>query len=82
MRILIVEDEIKTAAYLRKELEERGFVVDVAPRKVTTACTSCKEVAKTNWDCKRTQGDRDAEKDYAFGSEWSQAISTAALSID
>lgn len=30
MRILIVEDESKTAAYLRKGLAENGFVVDVA----------------------------------------------------
>jgi two-component system, OmpR family, copper resistance phosphate regulon response regulator CusR len=30
MRILIVEDEWKTAAYLRKGLSENGFIVDVA----------------------------------------------------
>jgi two-component system copper resistance phosphate regulon response regulator CusR len=30
MRILIIEDEPKTAAYLRKGLAESGFVVDVA----------------------------------------------------
>ncbi|HEY4717323.1 MAG TPA: DNA-binding response regulator, partial [bacterium] len=30
MRILIVEDEKKTASYLRKGLSESGFVVDVA----------------------------------------------------
>jgi len=30
MRILIIEDEIKTAAYLRKGLTEHGFVVDVS----------------------------------------------------
>jgi two-component system copper resistance phosphate regulon response regulator CusR len=30
MRVLIVEDERKTAAYLHKGLSERGFVVDVA----------------------------------------------------
>jgi two-component system, OmpR family, copper resistance phosphate regulon response regulator CusR len=30
MRVLIVEDEPKTAAYLRKGLAENGFVVDVA----------------------------------------------------
>jgi two-component system, OmpR family, copper resistance phosphate regulon response regulator CusR len=30
MRILIVEDEPKTAAYLRQGLSENGFVVDVA----------------------------------------------------
>jgi two-component system copper resistance phosphate regulon response regulator CusR len=30
MRILIVEDEPKTAAYLRKGLAENGYVVDVA----------------------------------------------------
>ncbi|MBM3878280.1 MAG: response regulator [Verrucomicrobia bacterium] len=32
MRILIVEDEVKTAAYLRKGLSESGFVVDTAGR--------------------------------------------------
>jgi two-component system copper resistance phosphate regulon response regulator CusR len=32
MRILIVEDERKTAAYLRKGLAESGFVVDAANR--------------------------------------------------
>src|SRR3954470_11209546 len=30
MRILVVEDETKTAAYLSKGLTENGFVVDVA----------------------------------------------------
>jgi two-component system copper resistance phosphate regulon response regulator CusR len=30
VRILVIEDEKKTAAYLRKGLEENGFVVDVA----------------------------------------------------
>jgi two-component system copper resistance phosphate regulon response regulator CusR len=30
MRVLIVEDDAKTAAYLRKGLGEEGFVVDVA----------------------------------------------------
>ncbi len=30
MRILIVEDEVKTAAYLRRGLTESGYVVDVA----------------------------------------------------
>jgi hypothetical protein len=30
MRILIIEDEQKTAAYLRKGLTENGYVVDVA----------------------------------------------------
>jgi len=34
MRILIVEDEPKTAAYLRKGLSEHGFVVDVAEQGV------------------------------------------------
>lgn len=29
MRILIVEDEKKTAAYLQKGLTEQGFIVDV-----------------------------------------------------
>lgn len=32
MRILVVEDEPKTVAYLRKGLSEAGFVVDVAAR--------------------------------------------------
>ena len=32
MRILVVEDEAKTAAYLRKGLAESGFVVEVADR--------------------------------------------------
>jgi two-component system copper resistance phosphate regulon response regulator CusR len=32
MKILIVEDEERTAAYLRKGLAESGFVVDVAAR--------------------------------------------------
>ncbi len=32
MRILVVEDEAKTAAYLRQGLAENGFVVDVAAR--------------------------------------------------
>jgi two-component system copper resistance phosphate regulon response regulator CusR len=30
MRILIVEDEIKAAEYLRKGFTENGFVADVA----------------------------------------------------
>ncbi|HTJ92106.1 MAG TPA: heavy metal response regulator transcription factor [Pararobbsia sp.] len=30
MRILVVEDELKTSAYLKKGLEESGFSVDVA----------------------------------------------------
>lgn len=30
MRVLIIEDEAKTAAYLRKGLEENGFTADVA----------------------------------------------------
>ncbi len=30
MRILVVEDQVKTAAYLRKGLGENGFVTDVA----------------------------------------------------
>jgi two-component system, OmpR family, copper resistance phosphate regulon response regulator CusR len=32
MKILIVEDESKTAAYLRRGLQENGFVADVANR--------------------------------------------------
>ncbi len=32
MRLLVVEDEAKTAAYLRKGLAESGYVVDVADR--------------------------------------------------
>jgi two-component system copper resistance phosphate regulon response regulator CusR len=30
MRILVIEDELKTAAYLKKGLSEHGFTVDVA----------------------------------------------------
>jgi DNA-binding response OmpR family regulator len=30
MRVLVVEDELKTGEYLRKGLSEQGFVVDVA----------------------------------------------------
>ena len=29
MKILVVEDEVKTAKFLKKGLEEAGFVVDV-----------------------------------------------------
>ena len=32
MRLLVVEDEEKTAAYLQRGLEENGFVVDIARR--------------------------------------------------
>jgi two-component system copper resistance phosphate regulon response regulator CusR len=32
MKILIIEDESKTAAYLRRGLQENGFVADVASR--------------------------------------------------
>jgi two-component system copper resistance phosphate regulon response regulator CusR len=35
MKILIVEDELKTRTYLQKGLSESGFVVDVAPDGVT-----------------------------------------------
>ena len=31
MRILVIEDEKKTAAFLAKGLREAGFTVDVAP---------------------------------------------------
>ena len=31
MKLLVVEDEEKTAGYLRKGLQENGFVVDIAP---------------------------------------------------
>ncbi|HMC69190.1 MAG TPA: response regulator, partial [Mycobacteriales bacterium] len=30
MKLLVVEDEEKTAAYLQKGLQENGFVLDVA----------------------------------------------------
>ena len=30
MKVLVIEDELKTAAYLKKGLEENGFVADVA----------------------------------------------------
>jgi two-component system copper resistance phosphate regulon response regulator CusR len=32
MKILVIEDELKTSSYLRKGLSEQGFVVDVANR--------------------------------------------------
>jgi two-component system copper resistance phosphate regulon response regulator CusR len=32
MKLLVIEDEPKTAAFLRKGLAENGFAVDVAPR--------------------------------------------------
>lgn len=35
MRLLVVEDEAKTSAYLQKGLREHGFVVDVAENGVT-----------------------------------------------
>ena len=35
MKVLIIEDEAKTAAYLRKGLTESGFVVDVASDGLT-----------------------------------------------
>jgi len=47
MRILIVEDEKKTASYLRKGLSESGFVVDVAENGevgLHLACTFCYDV--------------------------------------
>lgn len=31
MRLLIIEDEPKTASYLKKGLSENGFIVDIAP---------------------------------------------------
>lgn len=37
MRILIIEDEHKTLAYLRRGLEEHGFVVDTADRGIEGA---------------------------------------------
>ena len=37
MKILLVEDEISTTAYLRKGLLENGFAVDVASRGVASA---------------------------------------------
>src|SRR5439155_5154084 len=38
MRLLIVEDEQKTAAYLHKGLSENGFVVDVTDRGEEGLC--------------------------------------------
>lgn len=29
MRVLVIEDELKTAAYLRKGLSENGFTVEI-----------------------------------------------------
>jgi two-component system copper resistance phosphate regulon response regulator CusR len=34
MRLLVIEDEAKLAAYLRKGLSENGYVVDVAPNGI------------------------------------------------
>ncbi len=43
MRILIVEDEKKTAAYLRKGLTENGFIVDVADEGENGLCCASTE---------------------------------------
>lgn len=43
MRILILEDEKKTAAYLRKGLTENGFVVDVAEEGEDGLCRASTE---------------------------------------
>ena len=37
MRILLVEDELKTSEYLRKGLSEHGFMVDVARNGASVA---------------------------------------------
>jgi len=47
MKLLIVEDEPKTAAYLKKELEENGFVADVAGDDETGAYMGGR--AATSW---------------------------------
>jgi DNA-binding response OmpR family regulator len=39
MRILLIEDEKKTAAFIRKGLEEEGYAVEVA-RDGEAACNS------------------------------------------
>ena len=44
MRILVIEDEAKTAKFLKKGLEEAGFVVSVAEMD-WTGCTS-----RRNWN--------------------------------
>jgi two-component system, OmpR family, copper resistance phosphate regulon response regulator CusR len=41
MRLLLVEDERKTAAYLRKGLSEQGFVVDVVGEGEAGLCQAC-----------------------------------------
>ncbi len=38
MKVLIVEDEAKTAAYLKRGLEENGYVADIAADGETAAC--------------------------------------------
>ena len=43
MRILVVEDEKKTAAYMRKGLTENGFIVDVAEEGETGLCCASTE---------------------------------------
>jgi len=46
MRILVIEDEVKTGAYLKKGLEESGYRVDVA----NTAPLSRTQIASYVWD--------------------------------
>ena len=41
MKVLIIEDEKKTAAYLRQGLSENGFLVDIADDGVNGARLSC-----------------------------------------
>jgi len=48
MRILVIEDETKTAKFLKKGLCEAGFVVDVRTM-VWKACTWCRKwIRSTN----------------------------------
>lgn len=47
MKLLIIEDEAKTASFLAKGLTEAGFTVDAASRG-TTGCTSPAPAATTS----------------------------------
>ena len=45
MRILVIEDEKKTAAFLAKGLREAGFAVDLAPDgEAGLAADACEQV--------------------------------------
>ncbi|MDP1822303.1 MAG: heavy metal response regulator transcription factor [Archangium sp.] len=47
MKVFVVEDELKTASFLRAGLGESGFTVDVAADGVE----ACRRAASGSWDC-------------------------------